>query len=111
MNKYWVVAIVIIVCILVVIYTQRSSSHVSKKSLKQILQNAYPQYQVIEKQQDLIICEVDHRNLLQELVMIRIDPQQKKNMRTFGRRVTFTYPKPPELREMRKDFAVYLSTH
>ena len=44
MNKYWVVAIVVIVCILVVIYTQRSSSHVSKKSLKQILQNAYPQY-------------------------------------------------------------------
>lgn len=82
-----------------------------QKSLKQILQNAYPQYQVIEKQQDLIICEVDHRNLLQELVMIRIDPQQKKNMRTFGRRVTFTYPKPPALREMRKDFAVYLSTH
>lgn len=111
MDKYWVVAIVVIVCILVVIYTQRSSSHVSKKSLKQILQNAYPQYQVIEKQQDLIICEVDHRNLLQELVMIRIDPQQKKNMRTFGRRVTFTYPKLPTLREMRKDFAVYLSTH
>ncbi len=43
-----------------------------------------------------------------ELVLIRIDPDQKKNMRSFGRRVTFTYPKQPSLREMRKDFAPYL---
>lgn len=111
MDKYWVVAIVVIVCILVVIYTQRSSSHVSKKSLKQILQNAYPQYQVIEKQQDLIICEVDQFGSSPAPPAGYDDPQQKKNMRTFGRRVTFTYPKPPALREMRKDFAVYLSTH
>lgn len=55
-----------------------------------------------------MICEMNHRNEPDELVFIRIDPNQKKNIRNFGRRVTFTYPKQPSIGEMRKDFAPYL---
>ncbi|WP_353682205.1 hypothetical protein [Acinetobacter sp. ANC 4862] len=51
---------------------------------------------------------MNHRNEPDELVFIRIDPNQKKNIRNFGRRVTFTYPKQPSIGEMRKDFAPYL---
>lgn len=108
MDKYLVVAIVVIVCILIVIYTQRANSGSSNKSFKQIVQNEFSKYRVIEKNQTLMICEINHRNEPDELVLIRIDPNQKKNIRNFGRRVTFTYPKQPSIREMRKDFAPYL---
>lgn len=55
-----------------------------------------------------MICEVSEGHQPDELLLIRIDPNQKKNMRSFGRRMTFTYPKQPSLWEMRKDFAPYL---
>ncbi|OTG69079.1 hypothetical protein B9T25_00260 [Acinetobacter sp. ANC 4470] len=108
MDKYWVVAIVVVFCIFLVIYTQRANASSSKISFKEIVQKEFNQYQVIEKSQSIMICEVSDGHQPDELVLIRIDPKQKKNMRNFGRRVTFTYPKQPSLREMRKDFAPYL---
>ena len=108
MEKYLVVAIVVVVCILLVIYTQRADTSSTEKSLKEIVQKEFPQYKVIEKNQTIMICEINHRNEPDELIFIRIDPNQKKNVRNFGRRVTFTYSKQPSVREMRKDFAPYL---
>ncbi|WP_313036011.1 hypothetical protein [Acinetobacter sp.] len=108
MEKYLVVAIVVVVCILLVIYTQRAEGNSTQKSLKEIVQKEFPQYKVIEKNQTIMICEINHRNEPDELIFIRIDPNQKKNIRTFGRRVTFTYSKQPSIKEMRKDFAPYL---
>ena len=110
MDKYLVVAVVIIICIVMVIYTQRggSSSRSSNASFKDIVQKEFPKYTVVERNQTIMICEMNPRNQLEELVLIRIDPNQKKNIRNFGRRVTFTYPKQPSMSEMRKDFAPYL---
>ena len=111
MDKYLVVAIVIAICIIMVIYTQRggsSSSRSGNTSFKDIVQKEFRKYKVIERNQTIMICEINHRNEPDELVLIRIDPNQKKNMRSFGRRVTFTYPKQPSIGEMRKDFASYL---
>lgn len=108
MDQYVVVALVVVVCILLVIDTQRVDSTSSQRSFKQKVQNAFGPYKVIEKNQSIMICEINPGNELDELIVIRIDSNQKKNMRTFGRRVTFTYPKQPSLREMRKDFAAYL---
>lgn len=107
MEKYLVVAIVIAICIVMVIYTQRSggSSCSGNSSFKDIVQKEFIKYKVIERNQTLMICEMNHRNEPDELVLIRIDPNQKKNIRNFGRRVTFTYPKQPSIGEMRKDFA------
>lgn len=107
MDKYLVVAVVIIICIVMVIYTQRGESS-SKRSFKDIVQKEFIQYKVIERNQTILICEMNPRNEPEELVLIRIDPHQKKNMRSFGRRVTFTYPKQPSIADMRKDFAPYL---
>ena len=110
MEKYLVVAIVIAICIVMVIYTQRgeSSSRSGNTSFKDIVQKEFVKYKVIERNQTIMICEINHRNEPDELVLIRIDPNQKKNRRSFGRRVTFTYPKEPSIGEMRKDFAPYL---
>ena len=108
MDKYWGVAIVVIFCIFLVIYTQRAYASPSKMSFKEIVQKEFSQYHVIERNQTIMICEVSDGHQSDELVLIRIDPNQKKNMRNFGRRMTFTYPKQPSLREMRKDFAPYL---
>lgn len=110
MDKYLVVAIVIAICIVMVIYTQRgeSSSRSGNTSFKDIVQKEFMKYKVIKRNQTIMICEMNHRNEPDELVLIRIDPNQKKNMRSFGRRVTFTYPKQPSIGEMRKDFAPYL---
>ncbi|TCB52366.1 hypothetical protein E0H80_00375 [Acinetobacter sp. ANC 4779] len=107
MDKYLVVAVVIIICIVMVIYTQRGESS-SKRLFKDIVQKEFIQYKVIERNQTILICEMNPRNEPEELVLIRIDPNQKKNMRSFGRRVTFTYPKQPSIADMRKDFAPYL---
>ncbi|NNG81778.1 hypothetical protein HLH16_07380 [Acinetobacter sp. ANC 5378] len=110
MDKYLVVAIVIAICIVMVIYTQRgeSPSRSGNMSFKDIVQKEFRKYKVIERNQTIMICEMNHRNEPDELVFIRIDPNQKKNIRNFGRRVTFTYPKQPSIGEMRKDFAPYL---
>lgn len=110
MDKYLFVAIVIAICIVMVIYTQRgeSSSRSGNTSFKDIVQKEFMKYKVIERNQTIMICEINHRNEPDELVLIRIDPNQKKNIRNFGRRVTFTYPKQPSIGEMRKDFAQYL---
>ncbi len=108
MDKYWVVAIVVVFCIFLVIYTQRANASPSTISFKEIVQKEFSQYQVSENSQSIMICEMSDGHQPDELVLIRIDPDQKKNMRNFGRRVTFTYPKQPSLREMRKDFAPYL---
>ncbi|OTG61585.1 hypothetical protein B9T29_10485 [Acinetobacter sp. ANC 3903] len=109
MDKYLVVAIVVIVCIGIVIYTQRADAGSTNRSFKDIVQKEFGKYKVIEKNQTIMICEINHRNELDELVFIRIDPNQKKNIRSFGRRVTFTYSKQPSVREMRQNFAQYLS--
>ncbi len=110
MDKYLVVAIMIAICVVMVIYTQQggSSSRSGNTSFKDIVQKEFLKYKVIERNQTIMICEMNHCNEPDELVLIRIDPDQKKNIRSFGRRVTFTYPKQPSIAEMRKDFAPYL---
>lgn len=109
MDKFVLVGIVFVLCIVLVIYTQLSSgSSSSAKTLKQKLQNEFPKYKIIEKSDTLMICEISHRNEPEELVIIRIDSNQKKNIRTFGRRATITYPKQPSIKEIKKDVVPYL---
>jgi hypothetical protein len=55
------------------------------------------------------VLQINHRNEPEELVFIRIDPAQKKNLRISGRMLIATYPKAPSVREMRKDFKDYVT--
>lgn len=108
MDKYLVVAIVVIACIVLVIYTQRADSGSAKKSFKDIVQKEFSPYKVIERNGVIVIGEYNTHDQFEERIMIRIDQNQEKNIRNFGRRVTFTYSKQPSVREMRQDFAPYL---
>lgn len=109
MDKYLIVTIVLVLCLILVFYTQKSQDAQTGGSLKDMLKKAFPQYQVIEKNDTIIICEINPRNALEELIVIRVDPNQKKNFRSFGRRITITYPKQPSIKEIKKDTLQYLS--
>ena len=108
MDKYVIVAVVVLMCIALVVYTQKDDISSENKSFKQIIQDAFPKFSVIERSSAVIICEVNYRNEFEELVFIRIDPNQQKNIRFSGRTLIATYPKQPSLREMKKDFAQHL---
>lgn len=110
MNNYLVVVIVFVICILILIYTQIDRQPKSAKiSFKQILEKEFPTYKVVERNQNMIICkEIPDRRMDEELVLIRIDAEQNKNLRTSGKMLIATYSKQPSIREMKKDFAAYL---
>jgi len=110
-DKYLVVGIVFAACLLLIIYTQLDSKSSEDKhlSFKDKLQKEFPNYKVIERNQNLIICrENPNQRFPEELVLIRIDPEQQKNLRTSGSTLIATYPKQPSIREIKKDSASYL---
>ncbi len=78
MDKYVIVAVVVLMCIALVMYTQKDDISSKNKSFKQIIQEAFPKFSVIERSSAIIICEMNHRNEFEELVFIRIDPNQQK---------------------------------
>lgn len=110
MEKYLIVAVVFAACVLLVIYTQMDHSKATKKlSLKEKIQKEFPQYKVIERNENIIICrEVASSLVDDELVLIRIDANQTKNLRTVGKMLIATYNKSPSIREIRKDTTSYV---
>ena len=62
MDKYLLVALVVGACILLVIYTQLAPAG-GQKNFKQIVQQAFGRYKVIEKNYTIMICEINHRNV------------------------------------------------
>lgn len=110
-EKYLIVAIVFAACILLIIYTQLDDRKKEDPSLsfKEKLQKEFPNYKIIERNQNIIICrEIANQRIPEELVLIRIDSEQKKNLRNSGKMLIATYSKQPSLREIRKDTASYL---
>ena len=110
-EKYLIVAIVFAVCILLIIYTQLDDRKKEDPSLsfKEKLQKEFPNYKIVERNQNIIICrEIANQRIPEELVLIRIDSEQKKNLRNSGKMLIATYSKQPSLREIRKDTASYL---
>lgn len=110
-EKYLIVAIVFAACILLIIYTQLDDRKKEDPSLsfKEKLQKEFPNYKIVERNQNIIICrEIANQRIPEELVLIRIDAEQKKNLRNSGEMLIATYSKQPSLREIRKDTANYL---
>ncbi|MEG0481490.1 MAG: hypothetical protein RR569_00130 [Acinetobacter sp.] len=110
-DKYLIVGIVFVACILLIIYTQLGDAKKEDKTLsfKEKLQKEFPNYTIMERNQNMIICrEGSNPRIPEELVLIRIDPEQKKNLRNSGKMLIATYSKQPSIREIRKDTANYL---
>ncbi|WOE32075.1 MULTISPECIES: hypothetical protein [unclassified Acinetobacter] len=109
MDKYLIVLMVVIFCIFLIIYTQRSQQNSAEpKQFKQRVLKAFPEFSVVEKYNNIIISKLNQQHQLQELVTIRIDANQQKNIRLYGGMMIATYPKPPSIREMKKDFTLHL---
>ncbi|OTG66399.1 hypothetical protein [Acinetobacter silvestris] len=110
MDKYLIVVMVFIASIAMVIYTQKEGKSKSEKlSLKDALQKAFPTYKIVERNHNIILCkEIPNQRIDEELVLIRIDPNQQKNLRNSGKMLIATYPKQPSIRELKKDTAAYL---
>lgn len=79
-----------------------------KLQLKELVKNTFPKYKIIEKHQTIMICEIDHRNEPDELVFIRISPNQRKNIKKSGRMLICDYPQNPTAKEMLSDFRGHL---
>lgn len=110
-DKYLVVGIVFAACLLMIIYTQMGSDQKEDKNLsfKEKLQKEFSNFTVIERNQNYIICRINpNQRIPEELVLIRIDPEQKKNLRTSGKMLIATYSKQPSIREVKKDSVAYL---
>jgi hypothetical protein len=108
MDKYTIVLVVFLLCVALVYYTQVNGDISSKGSFRNIVQGAFPKFTVIEKTHTIMICEINHRNEPEELVFIRIDANQPKNIRYTGRMMIVTYPKQPSARELKKDISSHL---
>lgn len=64
---------------------------------------------MIERNENIVICkEIENSRVDEELMLIRIDPNQQKNLRTIGKMLIATYSKAPSIREIKKDGAPYL---
>lgn len=111
MDKYLIVGLVFCVCVLLIIYTQINSQPKSDQvSFKEKLQKEFPAYKIVERNQNIIICqEKTNQRFDEELVLIRIDPNQQKNLRISGQTLIATYAKQPSLREIKKDILSHLS--
>lgn len=96
MDKYVLVGIVFVLCIVLVVYTQISSGSSSAKTLKQKLQTEFPKFKIIEKSDTLMICEINHRNEPEELVIIRVDSNQKKIFVLLGDEQRLPIPSNPQ---------------
>ena len=111
-EKYLVVGVVVALCLALIAYTQFSGRNTEDKSLsfKDQLQKAFAEFKIVERNQNLIICrEIENQRILDELVLIRIDPNQQKNLRTSGKMLIATYSKQPSIREVTKDAVAYLA--
>ena len=112
LEKYLIVGIVFAACIVLIIYTQMDSHKKEDKTLsfKEKLQKEFPNYKILERNQSFIISrEGSNPRIPEELVLIRVDPEQKKNLRNSGKMLIATYSKQPSIREVRKDALPYLN--
>lgn len=87
---------------------KKTSTKTEKLPLKEIVKKTFPQYKIIEKHQTIMICEINHRNEPDELVFIRIKPNEAKNIRKSGRMLICDYPRNPTPQEMLCDFQQHL---
>lgn len=65
----------------------------------QMLKTTYPNYHILKRNDAFMICEINHRNEPDELVIIRINPKALKQIRSLGRMLAFNYSKYPSVKE------------
>lgn len=99
------VLIGIFLVILLILIIKKSKKRAEKTlTFKQLVKKTFPKYKIIEKNGNIMICEITHRNEPDELVFIRIHATYKKNIKKSGRMIIADYPSNPTAKEMKSDF-------
>jgi hypothetical protein len=86
----------------------KKNTRTEKLPLKEVVKKTFPKYKIIEKHQTIMICEINHRNEPDELIFIRIKPNEAKKIRKSGRMLICDYPQNPTAQEMLSDFQGHL---
>lgn len=113
MELFIVILLVIFGAIVISLFTKdkkkfkNKSAQIRKMSFKEIVQQTFPKYRIIEKNQQIMICEYNHRNEPEELVFIRLS--NKKSIKKLGRMLIVEYSKLPTPKEMKADFESHLN--
>jgi hypothetical protein len=80
----------------------------SKKAFIKLLKASFPKYKILHRNDAYMICEINHRDEFEEIVFIRIRPNQLKKIHRRGRILEANYSQFPSKSEMRKDFNQHL---
>lgn len=99
------VGIVLVLFIILIVKITRKEKDIS---LRELVKKTFPEYIIIEKNKNVMICEINHRNEPDELVFIRVIKGKSKSIKKSGRRIIADYPKNPTAKEMKADFKGYL---
>ena len=98
-----------ILLITLIFLFKKTKSKDKNLSLKDLVKKTFPKYKIIEKNQTIMICEINHRNEPDELVFIKINANEKKTIKKSGRMLIANYPNEPTSKEMKIDFGKYLN--
>ncbi|SUU22818.1 hypothetical protein [Acinetobacter haemolyticus] len=105
-----IIVIILVVLSTVLIYRTLKKPSVrkvaSKNNFREVVKKAFPKHKIIDKNQQIMICEINHRNEPDELVFIRIG--RAKNIQKDGRRVIIYYPTEPTASELKRDLSKFL---
>lgn len=103
MNIVIGITIVVLIAIALGITLSRKEKN---NSFKDIVKKTFPKYIIREKNNQIMICEYNHRNEPDERVFIRIG--NTKKIEKSGRFIIVNYPKQPSSKELKKDLGKFL---
>ena len=104
--------LILIICLAALYFVLRKKNKIEPNkntNLKEIVRKTFPKYRTVSKNGMIMICEINHRNELDELVFIRISPYSSKNIKQSGRMLIVDYPKNPTVQELKRDIGRHLN--
>lgn len=104
-----ILASLILLIGLILVIRKNQNKKQKNINLKELVKKTFPKYKIIEKNQAIMICEINHRNEPDELVFIRIKPNQRKTIKKSGRMLIVEYPNRPKINELKNDLGKHLN--
>lgn len=92
--------------------TRSSSQNLpTLNDLKREAENAFPRLKVKERNGQIMICEIDHRGELNELLFIKLDRNKPCKIEEKGRFIDSTFPYVPKSAELKRLFGNKLNKY
>ena len=105
------IGLILIICIATFYFVVRKKDKKEPNkniNLKELVRKTFPKYRTVEKNGIIMICEINHRNELDELVFIRVSPSYSKKIKKSGRMLIIDYPRKPTRQELKIDIGKHL---